>query len=433
MTYDLDIGGGVVRCLLGAWLVAACGDPSASRGAADVGTLAGPDVPLRAVTDEVFTLGGAAASEWDAFTRISDVDFDHGGNLLLMDPAQNRVVVFGPQGEFLRNVSRAGEGPGEFLGIDAMAVLGDGSLVVRDGRKQAFLLFNESGEFIEQFADHATRTVMGQPFPSGDSEFLMLGEKADPSFLLALPDGRLLTRGTPRPQRPNDSGSGGGGTSVRPLETHMLGEVGEVLYDAWGPSPVPGGASSLLPQSATRAFEARLWVDVLRDGRIAVADSVDYRITLVSPGGSVHRTIERPIRPERVTPEIEEAERRRRTEGSGVRVEFVGAIPAEHSAFVEGLREAFVSQLSFADEIPVIAGLAVDSEDRIWVARSRLGEQSTGLIDIVTPEGGYLGTLPGDDVGIPRAFGPEGLMAYVESDEMDVPVVRVIRLRALER
>ncbi len=31
------------------------------------------------------------------------------------------------------------------------------------------------------------------------------------------------------------------------------------------------------------------------------------------------------------------------------------------------------------------------------------------------------------------AFGPDGLMAYIETDEMDVPGVRVTRLVSLER
>ena len=39
-----------------------------------------------------------------------------------------------------------------------------------------------------------------------------------------------------------------------------------------------------------------------------------------------------------------------------------------------------------------------------------------------------MGTLPADGIQVPDAFGPDGLMAYVETGELDVPVVRVIRL-----
>ena len=51
-----------------------------------------------------------------------------------------------------------------------------------------------------------------------------------------------------------------------------------------------------------------------------------------------------------------------------------------------------------------------------------------GPIDVITPEGEYLGTLP--DSRMPNAFGPDGLVAYVEVDELDVPTVVVKRLPA---
>ena len=72
--------------------------------------------------------------------------------------------------------------------------------------------------------------------------------------------------------------------------------------------------------------------------------------------------------------------------------------------------------MTFADEVPVIANIAVDWEDRIWVERT--GEDGTGPgpTDIVTPDGGYVGTLPADGVRIPSAFGPNGLMAYIETE-----------------
>ena len=46
--------------------------------------------------------------------------------------------------------------------------------------------------------------------------------------------------------------------------------------------------------------------------------------------------------------------------------------------------------------------------------------------------GEYIGTLPADGLRIPAAFGPGGLMAYIDSDEMDVQTVRVIRLLSLD-
>ena len=87
--------------------------------------------------------------------------------------------------------------------------------------------------------------------------------------------------------------------------------------------------------------------------------------------------------------------------------------------------------LTFADEVPVLWGLKVDWEDRIWVARRGPTGANDGPTDIVTPGGDYIGTLSPDGLRTPSAFGPNGLLAYIERDEMDVPTVRVVRLVGL--
>ena len=72
--------------------------------------------------------------------------------------------------------------------------------------------------------------------------------------------------------------------------------------------------------------------------------------------------------------------------------------------------------------------MAVDSVDRIWVSRSGVDGTSKGPTDVFAADGEYLGTLAADEFRIPDAFGPDGLMAYIEVAELDVPTVRVLRL-----
>ena len=91
-----------------------------------------------------------------------------------------------------------------------------------------------------------------------------------------------------------------------------------------------------------------------------------------------------------------------------------------------------VEGLTFADEVPVLYGLKVDWEDQIWIERRGPMGAENGPIDIVKPDGDYVGTVPSEGLRTPDAFGPGGLMAYIELDEMDVPTVRVVRLVALE-
>lgn len=87
--------------------------------------------------------------------------------------------------------------------------------------------------------------------------------------------------------------------------------------------------------------------------------------------------------------------------------------------------------MTFASQIPVIAAIAVDSEDRIWISRNAANGFSRGPTDVFTADGNYLGTLATGDMPMPHAFGPGGLAAYVEKDDQGATVVRAIRLVAL--
>ena len=83
--------------------------------------------------------------------------------------------------------------------------------------------------------------------------------------------------------------------------------------------------------------------------------------------------------------------------------------------------------MTFAEVIPAIEALAVDADDRLWVARTPLPDEE-GPIDIVTPAARYLGTIQPGGLRIPDAFGPDGLMAYIDTHDLGYPIVRVVQL-----
>jgi len=95
-----------------AGLLAGC-VPGEPDGGGPTGALDGEDVRMATVTEGIFTVGGWEADGWDSFSRVSDLHFDRSGNLLILD-GQNRLVVVGSDGAFLRQISRPGDGPGEF-------------------------------------------------------------------------------------------------------------------------------------------------------------------------------------------------------------------------------------------------------------------------------------------------------------------------------
>jgi hypothetical protein len=172
----------------------------------------------------------------------------------------------------------------------------------------------------------------------------------------------------------------------------------------------------------------------LPDGRLAVVDSVTYRVKLVAPGLGVDEVLERPIPPTPVTGEIEALERERRLDeiagrdGGSVRVLGGGGSFSFDGDQVRRMMEEQVADMAFFPEIPVVEALAVDSWGRIWVQRSSGIPGEEGPTDVITPDRRYLGTLSPDGLRIPMAFGPGGLAAYLETDAFDVATVRVVRI-----
>lgn len=133
------------------------------------------------------------------------------------------------------------------------------------------------------------------------------------------------------------------------------------------------------------------------DGRVAVADSVGYRVKILSETGELENVIERPIHPLR-------------------------QLIADHYKSVEGKQ--------FSDQIPVIRSIAVDWDGRLWVTRSNeIG--ADGPIDIFEADGRYVGTL--SDNRTPDAFGPGGLLAYVDDHELGTQSVYVVRVSSITR
>ena len=56
---------------------------------------------------------------------------------------------------------------------------------------------------------------------------------------------------------------------------------------------------------------------------------------------------------------------------------------------------------------------------------------SDSPIDVLNTEGQYLGSYATGEMEMPSSFGPDGLTAYVETDEFNVPTIVVRRLPAV--
>lgn len=397
------------------------------------------DIPLNASTEHLYTVGALVGEDWETFGNVRSLHFDDDGNLHIFDAGAHRIVVVDGEGNHLRTVGTRGEGPGEIQNAHAAAVLPDGRTVVYDySSPAAFEIFDRQGEFVESVSSDLNKGVPGET-------------------MLPLPDGRLVTMGGPRirvygPGEAPDEDEPREDDHLRDIHVFPLdGGEQRVLYRAWDLPPtetgeaIEGGSGEggALSMSFNRMREFNPWllIGVLSDGRVAVVDSVAYEVKLVAMDGTVDATVARPVAPEPVTEAVKEATRARIVEAmgemtGGIRVTTIGG-EIDLGGMEEQMRAMLARQaesMIFTEEIPVIANLGVDPEDRLWIARRGPGgDRDNGPTDVVAASGEYIGTLPADGLRIPATFGPGGLMAYIDSDEMDVQTVRVIRLLSLDR
>lgn len=364
---------------------------------------------LDADFEEVYRVGAVTGEDWETFGNVHDLAFDRVGNLYVVDTQGARIVVVNPEGGFVRQLGGVGAGPGEFDQHNTtsirIAVLSDGRVAAFD---QRFSVFGPDGEF--------ERTVRMRD----DAMIFMprLDVDGRAAGVLATGEVRIIDIATIRGRAD--------GTLPEPKHRHVLrmdltgDEVAlDTVARAWLP---PGEATGFLPS---------LMAGALPGGGVAYTDSSAYAIKVVGAGGTLERVLTRPFVPEPVTDRIREKERERRLKGLEGDPLGAGRAGGERGAVMSSMTDAMrerVESMEFYLEVPVVRGLRTTWEGRIWVQRRGDEPVSDGPIDVLTPDGRYLGTFAAEEMAMPGAFGPDGLAAFVEVDELGVQTVVVRRL-----
>ena len=391
--------------------------------------LPGEDRWLEADFDEVYRVGSLAGEDWEQFGRIAGLAFDGSGNLYVLDRQAARVVVVAPDASHLRTFGRAGDGPGEFRRATRIAVTAEGRAMVFDGEQSTFHIFDPGGQLVRtvRLPGGALMTTM----PDLDAAGAGLGVIPNGS-VASMSFGMITGTETDEPVRRS-----------RPV-TRLRLSGDEVETDtiamAWMAAPEPADARPRHEGVTWRggralALAPSMLVGALPDSGVVFSDSSDYSLEVTNAEGAVQRILMRPIAPEPVTDRIREAEKERRRrdwEQPGLRMAGT-EMPERAVPMLERIREsqrAAIDTWPFFPEVPVIRDIQTSWRGAIWVRRIGDDPLIDGPVDVLTANGEYVGTYPAEATEIPAAFGPDGLAAFIDTDEFDVETVVVRRLPA---
>lgn len=153
----------VLLLSLGLAACGASGDDSNSgpRWTAAVDTIA-DTVVVRTVSGQVWDTDRTLVSELSIgvlegaaeyqFGSIRAFAVDREGRIYVFDSHVPALRVYGPDGTWLRDIGREGEGPGEYKQPDSgLAILPDGRIALRDPGNGRITLYSPEGEYLDYF------------------------------------------------------------------------------------------------------------------------------------------------------------------------------------------------------------------------------------------------------------------------------------------
>jgi hypothetical protein len=341
----------------------------------------GEDRPLDWGFERVFTLGGDDEGP-ESFYNVGrgSLATDAGGHLFILDRGNHRILVFDREGRHVREMGRRGGGPGELQWPSSIVVAHDGTLTIADIGHRGLVRITATGEALEH------RMIEGWVGGSIAS----FG-----NALLAQLDIRSAEESRHELTRIDESGShlvlASDGAQVRPID------LGCVRI---------GGMAPLFAPSLVWAAGA---------GTIAAATGAAYDVHLYDADGPMAR-VRRDLPPRPATRELaiqEVGEKFEVSFGGG------GGCVAEPAKVVD--------ERGVAEVVPSIRRLALGPDGTLWVQRFAVrGDLAT--IDVFAADGDYLGTLPAGSP-FPEVFFPDGSLAAVEKDDLDVDHVVVYRIQ----
>lgn len=294
-----------------------------------------------------------------AFADIRGIEASSDGDIHVLDYQAAEVRVFDSTGRYLRTIVRRGEGPGEIGEANGIFLSGDTLLWIPNHSQGTIIGVDPHGEEIRRF----NKPVSGYgDFWSGafDNPGRYWKEtfhsENEPRYL---PPTGVVSVTYRRYYKSYDLSSGA-------IDSVYLGEINRRFY-----------AYTTGTRSGVRdiPFQAFAIAAVDPSGGFWLAHNASYRIARTGEGGDTLVVIDAAVAAQRVTDE-------------------------DRSAYVESIVEDSPDLRRVAEEAaalipdvkPVLQGLFVDDQGRLWVERVTPGD-APGFYDLYSQDGDYLGSV----------------------------------------
>lgn len=322
------------------------------------------------------------------FSDIRGIQADSDGNIYVLDQQAVEVRVFDPDGEYLRTIARGGRGPGEIIEANGILLSGDTLLWMHDHGQHAIIGVDPRGFEVRRFPKPVDE-YRGYWTGTFDSRGRYWREVSHRDDAATYSDEGVNTNAARNYYRSYDL-AGGAVDSVF-LGTSTSRSYSYVFAGGTGFMRIPFQSGNLSAVNPSGGF----WH----------AHGATYRITRTGEDGDTLVVIEAGLPVQRVT-------------------------AADRSSYVEGTVERQPDLRRHAEAVadvmpdvkPIVTGLFVDDEGRLWVERAT-PDEVPAFYDRFSADGDYLGSVrlafePGRRIWVRNG----NIYTWVV-DEMDIPYV----------
>jgi len=102
--------------------------------------------------DEEISIGEAESRKEYMFSRISGIAVDDDGRIYVLDYKEAQIKVFDINGDYLKTIGRAGQGPGELASPYSICVTEQNQIMIQDLNNHRMVFFSLEGNYLKSIS-----------------------------------------------------------------------------------------------------------------------------------------------------------------------------------------------------------------------------------------------------------------------------------------